>query len=63
MSLSFGQILIILVVGFLLFGNLPLRIKELKKSLSEVQEEFKVGEKNQDKKLESLYMLLYVKKF
>jgi Sec-independent protein translocase protein TatA len=33
MNLSFSQILFILFIGFLLFGNLPLKVQELSKYL------------------------------
>lgn len=39
MSLGFGQIIVILFVGFILFGNLPQRIKDLGKGLQNLKKE------------------------
>jgi Sec-independent protein translocase protein TatA len=35
MNLSFSQILFILFIGFLLFGNLPLKVQDLSKFLQD----------------------------
>lgn len=35
MNLSFSQILFILFIGFLLFGNLPLKLQDLSKFLQD----------------------------
>jgi Sec-independent protein translocase protein TatA len=46
MSLGFGQILIILIFGLLLFGNLPKIFKDLGKGINELKSITKVETSN-----------------
>jgi Sec-independent protein translocase protein TatA len=38
MNISFGQILVILIVGFLLFGNLPTKVEQWSKAFTSLRE-------------------------
>jgi len=38
MNISFGQILVILIVGFLLFGNLPTKVEQWAKAFTSLRE-------------------------
>lgn len=49
MSLGFGQILIILFVACLFFGNLPKRLEELSEGISKFRHKIKESE-TKDKK-------------
>jgi Sec-independent protein translocase protein TatA len=48
MNLSFSQIILILIVGFLLFGNLPQKLQEIAKGLRLAKKELE--KENQEKK-------------
>lgn len=45
MNLGFTQILLILLVGFLLFGNFPAKVQQLAQGLKILRRELKEDEK------------------
>lgn len=47
MNLGFTQIILILLVGFLLFGNFPAKVQELAKGFKTLKKEFS-NENNKD---------------
>ena len=54
MTFSFGQILIIVVVGFLLFGNLPKTFRKFIKNYSFIQKEVSSLNNKQDEKKDNI---------
>ncbi|MEM6378962.1 MAG: hypothetical protein AAF705_12155 [Bacteroidota bacterium] len=53
MNLGFGQIILILIVGFLLFSDLPSKSEELAKAFKTIRKSLSDQEKDQEKDQEN----------